>query len=139
PAATSVADVPFDRWVELGVDGLVIGSVQKTGDNVRVEVRLFEVRARRQLVAREYTGSAANPRLYAHTVADEIHKTQRGLRGVARTKLTFVSDRNRERVSGTVENRDVKEIYIADYDGANPRRITVNRKLNITPSWAPDG
>jgi TolB protein len=32
----------------------------------------------------------------------------------------------------------VKEIYMADYDGANPRRITTNRQLNITPSWSPD-
>ena len=80
----------------------------------------------------------ANPRLYAHTIADEIHQQQRALRGVARTKLAFSSDRNRERVVGSVENRDVKEIYISDYDGANARRITTNRQLNITPVWSPD-
>jgi TolB protein len=58
---------------------------------------------------------------------------------VARTKLAFVSDRNREPVAATVEKRDVKEIYIADYDGANQRRITINRNLNINPAWSPDG
>ncbi len=139
PAATSLNELPFDRWRELGVDGLVAGTVTKDGSNVRVEMRLFDVKSRRQLLAREYSGSAANPRLYAHTVSDEIHQTQRGLRGVARTKLTFSSDRNRERATGTVDNRDVKEVYIADYDGANSRRITVNRALNITPTWSPDG
>ena len=36
------------------------------------------------------------------------------------------------------QNRDVKEIYIADYDGANSRRITTNRQLNIMPVWSPD-
>ena len=46
---------------------------------------------------------------------------------MARTKLTFNSDRDGERMSGTVENRGVKEIYIADYDGENQRRMTVNR------------
>ena len=51
---------------------------------------------------------------------------------MARTKLTFSSDRNREAVVGTVEKRDVKEIYVADYDGANQRRITINRQLNIS-------
>jgi TolB protein len=88
--------------------------------------------------AKEYTGSAANARLYAHTISDEIHQQQRALRGVARTKIAFSSDRNREKLAGTVENRDTKEIYIADYDGANQRRITVNRQLNITPVWSPD-
>jgi hypothetical protein len=38
PPARSTLDVPFDRWRELGVDGLVIGSVQKSGDALRVEV-----------------------------------------------------------------------------------------------------
>jgi TolB protein len=139
PAARSLNDVPLDRWKELGADGLVVGSVQKTANGFRVEVRLFNVRAGQSVYGREYTGSASNPRFFAHTMADEIHQQQRALPGVARTKLTFSSDRDREKVSGTVENRDVKEVYISDYDGANQRRVTVNRALNITPTWSPDG
>ncbi len=137
-AVRTADQVPFEAWRELGADGVVFGTVSGSGGSVRVEVRLFNVRSRQSVFAKEYTGSASNPRLYAHTIADEIHQQQRGLRGVARTKLTFSSDRNREKLTGTVENRDTKEIYIADYDGANQRRITVNRQLNITPVWAPD-
>ena len=37
------------------------------------------------------------------------------------------------------KERRTKEIYIADYDGVNPRRVTVNGSLNITPTWTPDG
>lgn len=139
PAATSLADVPFDRWRELNADGLIIGTVQKTDLGVRVEVRLFNVRSRQSAFAKEYSGSVANRRLYAHTIADEIHQQQRALRGVARSKLTFNSDRDGERMSGTVENRGVKEIYIADYDGENQRRVTTQRSLNITSTWSPDG
>lgn len=139
PAPKTLGEVSFPRWRELGSDGLVLGTVQKVAEGIRVELRLFNVRAQQQTFGREYVGSAANPRLYAHTMADEIHDSQRSLKGVARTKLTFSSDRNRDPVANTVERRDVKEIYIADYDGANPRRITVNRNLNITPNWSPDG
>jgi TolB protein len=138
PVAAAIGEPPFDSWRELGADGLIMGSVRSTGNEVRVEMRLYNVRTRQQILAREYSGSIANPRLYAHTIADEVHLSQRQLRGVARTKLTFTSDRNREKVVGTVENRDVKEIYIADYDGANQRRITVGRQLNATPVWSPD-
>ncbi|MBI4265685.1 MAG: PD40 domain-containing protein [Acidobacteria bacterium] len=138
PAAQSAAQIPFDRWRELGADAVVFGTVRRTGDEVRVEVRLFAVRTRQQVFGKEYTGTAANPRLYAHTASDEIHLQQRNLRGVARTKLTFSSDRNRERVAGPIDNREVKEIYISDYDGANQRRITTSRQLNINPSWSPD-
>lgn len=139
PAASSIADPPLDRWRELGADGVVMGAVSKSGNTVRVEMRLYRVASRQQIFGKEYSGAAANPRLYAHTMSDEIHESQRSLRGVARTKLAFASDRNRERVAGTVENRDVKEVYIADYDGANQRRITVGRQLNNAPTWSPDG
>jgi TolB protein len=139
PAAPSITTVPYDRWRELGADAVVVGTVQRASNGIRVEVRLYSVRARESVLGREYTGSPANPRLYAHTISDEIHKEQVGLRGVARTKIAFSSDRNREAVVATVEKRDVKEIYITDYDGANQRRITINRSLNITPSWSPDG
>ena len=138
PAARSAEQVPFASWRELGADAVFFGSVQRTGDTVRVQVRLFNVRTRQTVFAKEYSGTAANPRLYAHTLADEVHLQQRALRGVARTKLSFVSDRNRERLVGPIDNREVKEIYISDYDGANQRRITTTRQLNITPSWSPD-
>ncbi|HEY1306390.1 MAG TPA: hypothetical protein VGF24_22705 [Vicinamibacterales bacterium] len=139
PAARSPETIPFASWRELGADAVVFGTVQRTGNDVRVQVRLFNVRTRQSVFAKEYSGNASNPRLYPHTIADEIHQQQRGLRGVARTKLAFVSDRNRQRVDGTVENREVKEIYIADYDGANARRVTTSRQLNANPNWAPDG
>jgi TolB protein len=138
PPARSADQVPFAAWRELGADAVFFGTVSRSGNDVRVEVRLFNIRTQQSVFSKEYTGTAANPRLYAHTIADDIHQQQRTLRGVARTKLAFSSDRNRERMVGTVENRDVKEVYIADYDGANSRRITTNRQLNITPVWSPD-
>jgi TolB protein len=137
PPATSLVDIPFDRYREINADGIVIGTVTKTELGVRVEVRLFN-RNRQSVFSREYSGSVANKRLYAHTIADELHQQQRALRGVARTKLTFNSDRDGERMAGTVENRGVKEIYIADYDGDNQRRVTTQRSLNINSTWSPD-
>ena len=139
PAATSISEAPLDRWRELNADGVVIGSVQKTDTGVRVQVRLMNVRSGQSAFNMEYSGSIANVRVYAHTIADDIHKTQRNLRGVARTRLTFNSDRDGERLSGTVENRGSKEIYISDYDGETQRRMTVNRDLNNTSVWSPDG
>jgi TolB protein len=138
PAARSPEQVPFASWRELGADAVFFGSVQKTGDKVVVQVRLFNVRTRQQVFSKEYSGGASNPRLYAHNIADDVHLQQRALRGVARTKLTFVSDRNKERLLGPIDNREVKEIYISDYDGANQRRITTTRQLNVNPSWSPD-
>jgi TolB protein len=141
PSAKSLTDVPLDRWREINADGVVVGTVQKTGSGIHVEVRLYNVKGGGNASAfgKAYDGAAANPRLYAHTFSDELHLQQRGLHGVARTKLTFVSDRDGERLAGTVEERGVKEIYISDYDGSNQRRVTTNRTLNVFPTWSPDG
>jgi TolB protein len=132
--------IAFDRWRELGADGVVKGSVRRTGNTFQVEMRLFNVRARAVAFGRVYDNIALrNPRAAAHTMSDEIHQTQANLRGVARTKLTFVSDRDNERVIDTVETRTGKEVYVSDYDGANQMRVTSNRRLNVAPSWSPDG
>lgn len=140
PAARSLDDVPFDRWREIGADGVVSCTVEARGENqLEVRARLFFVRTGETAFGVVYSGSTRNTRLYAHQLADEIHRHQRGLEGVARTRLAFVSDRDSESVFGLVENRPVKEIYIADYDGANPRRVTVSRSLNTNPAWSPDG
>jgi TolB protein len=144
PVAKSGTDVPFDRWRELGTDGLVIGTVQKTGTGMRVEVRLYQVATGKVAFSKLYEqgiapGTPVNPRLFAHTVADEILLQQRNLHGVARSKIAFDSNRDAERVGGTIEERQAKELYVCDYDGANQRRITVGRTLSISPTWSPDG
>jgi TolB protein len=138
PAATSLNDIPLDRWRELNADGLIVGTVQKLATGVRVQVRLYKVMTGQSAFGQEYTGSAANPRLYAHTIADEIHQQQRGLTGVARTKLAFDSDRDGERFGGSIQDRSAKEVYFSDYDGENQKRLTVYRSLNIMPAWSPD-
>jgi len=126
----------FASWKELGVEALVAGTVSKTGDKLHVEFRLFSIGT--QQAAQSQALEGTNARLLAHTISDAIFKQQVNLRGVARTKLAFISDRNRESVIGTVEKREAKEVYIMDYDGESQQRITVSRNLNINPSWSPD-
>jgi TolB protein len=139
PKLTSLDDVQMYRWRELNANGLVVGSVEKTANGAVVKVKVIEVNSGRVSLGKEYSGSIANPRLYAHTISDEIHQQLRGLKGVARTKLAFTSDRDAERMKGPQGDRDIKEIYLTDYDGAGPKRVTVSRTLNVAPVWSPDG
>jgi TolB protein len=136
---SSLNDVPLDRWRQLGADGIVVGSVQRTAKGIVVQMRLLQTTTGQSAMSREYSGSTSNPRLFAHTIADELHQNQRNLRGVARTKLAFTSDRDGERIKGPVGSRDISNVYISDYDGANQTRVTVTKSLDITPAWAPDG
>jgi TolB protein len=144
PPPASLDSIPLDRWKEIGVDGLLVGTVAKTAKGGVVQVRLVRVNSGQSSFAREYSGSptslqGAASRAYAHTIADEVHLQQRGLNGVARTKIAFTSDRDGDRIKGPVQDRGVSNLYIADYDGARQTRITISRAQDISPVWAPDG
>ncbi len=140
PQARSLTDLPLNAWRELGAEGIVSCSVERVGDDqLRVTARLFNVRSMTSPFGVEYTGSMGNVRTYAHQLSDEIHRHQRGLRGVARSKIAYISDRDSESMLGLVENRATKEVYFSDYDGVNVRRVTISRALNNNPAWSPDG
>ena len=138
PKPASLDDVPLDRWKEVNADGVIVGTVQKGPSGIVVQVKMIQVSTGKQAFGQRYSGSVANPRRYAHTMSDEIFKQQLALVGVARTRLAFSSDRSAELIKGPVKNRDVQEIYIVDYDGANPVRVTNTTTLNVAPAWSPD-
>jgi len=142
PRPASVEQVPLDQWKALGADGLVVGTVAKAPEGIVVEIRLLKVTDGTLAVGKKYTGSLRSVtdggRVYAHSFADEVHKTQRNLRGVALTKLAFSSDRDGGRMKGPLGEREISNIYQADYDGANQTRLTVTRSLDLAPALAPD-
>jgi TolB protein len=145
PVARTPADLPADRWRALGADAVVIGTVRRVGDQFEVDLRAVVVRqpgAGTQWFGKQFQGcTTRNPRACAHYMADDFHKDTRNVDGVAQTRIAFVSDRDAMPVTGRpLQNPGTsKEIYIADYDGYNARRVTANQKLNIAPSWSPDG
>jgi TolB protein len=122
----------FTDWKGVGASVLVVTRAQVIGGEATVEVRVHSVDTGQAMLAMRYSGRTDNPRIFAHQASDDI-MTLTQYRGVARTKIAFVSDRD------AVPGRKTKEIYIVDYDGYNPRRVTVNRSLNILPNWSPDG
>ena len=144
PQPASLDKVPLDRWKELNADAVLVGSVAKTPKGVLVSMRLISAASGASAMAREYSGSATSiqanaVRAYAHTIADEVHKEQRGLNGIARTKIAFSSDRDGDRIRGPVGDRGISNIYMSDYDGARQQRVTISKSLDISPVWAPDG
>lgn len=63
-----------------------------------------------------------------HKFADDIVETLTGHKGIASTKIAFVSTRSGK-----------KEIYMADYDGANVRQITKDNSISVAPALSADG
>jgi TolB protein len=126
-------DAPkLEDWKGIGARILVATRAEVAGGELTVEVRVYFVDTGATMLARRYSGKPDNPRVFAHQASDDI-MTLTQYEGVARTRIAFTSDRD-----ATKERRS-KELYIVDYDGFNPRRVTVNGSLNILPAWRPDG
>jgi TolB protein len=144
PAAANAAAIPYDRWEAIGADFVVLGVLRPTAAGFDVDVQVIGVRG--PLRGKQEHGQSygpctlSNARYCAHFVADDMHAKLRQLDGVARTKLAFSSDRGATRMltRRLPDAGDAKEIYIADYDGANSTRVTANQSLNIAPVWGPD-
>lgn len=77
------------------------------------------------ILQKTYTG---NIRQIAHNFSDDIVETLTGTKGIASSRIAFVSNR-----TGT------KEIYVADYDGANVTQITRDNAISVAPAISPDG
>lgn len=75
------------------------------------------------VLSKTYSGSERD---VAHQFADDIVETLTGNPGIATTKIAFV---------GTASGP--KEIYFADYDGNNSRRLTSDRSISVAPSLGP--
>jgi TolB protein len=124
--------VSFEDWKGIGAKVLVVTRAEIAGADLTVEVRVYFVDSGQSMLAKRYAGRADSPRVFAHQASDDI-MTLTQYRGVARSRIAFATDRD-----STPERRS-KELYIVDYDGFNPRRVTVNGSLNILPNWSPDG
>jgi TolB protein len=77
------------------------------------------------VLQKTYSGGV---RTAAHQFSDDIVETITGQKGIAGSKIAFVANH-----SGR------KEIYTADYDGANVRQLTRDSSISVAPALAPDG
>jgi TolB protein len=113
----------------LKVQYLTVGQVSSRGREAVLEGRLFDVNTGNMIFGKRYVGDAKFFRLIVHRFADDIMFNLTGEKGVAQTRIAFVSS----------VSRTAKEIFVMDYDGASPSAITGNQSINLSPRWSPDG
>jgi len=82
-------------------------------------------RSGKVLFQKNYSGSS---RANAHAFADDVVFAILGQKGLAGSKLAFVSARTGR-----------KEIYISDYDGTNIQQLTKENNISVGPCISPDG
>lgn len=121
-------DVNFPQWRMLGAQLLLKGSYKLNGTQLELQLRLFDVVARRLLVGHNYRGQTYEVRRMVHSFADQILEVLTGTKGCFNTRIAFISDR-----SGN------KELYLAESDGYDSKRITNHGNLVLNPDFSPLG
>jgi len=98
------------------------------GSQVKLAGELRDFPARRAILVRDYSGPVAEWRRVLHRFADDCVQQITGERGVADTRIAFVSKEGQN-----------KELWIMDADGANAHALTSDKSIVQSPSWSPEG
>jgi TolB protein len=118
----------FLQYASLGNKVVLQSRVEVAGGEVVLEGKVYDLASGGFVFGKRYAGDYAEARRIAHSLSDEMVRYFTGTRGIAKTQIAFVSDR---------DGAGLKELYLMDYDGANQRRISGHQSLSMDPAWSP--
>ncbi len=129
-SGTTAADIDFKRFNLSQTDLLLTSSWRRKKDGVlQIELRAFEVFARKRLVGRGYTITESYQLVEAvNRFCAQLMKELTGRNSFFRSTLAFVR-----------KNDGHKEIWTCTPQGYKPRQITNFQQYCLSPTWKWDG
>ena len=82
----------FEDWSLIKAQALITGKVEFKDNKVRVEFRLWDVLAGREMLALAFTTVPNNWRRIGHIISDKIYKRLTGENGYFDTRIIYVSE-----------------------------------------------
>ena len=120
----------FEDWRLIKAQALVTGKVSITEDKLRVEFRLWDVVAAKEMNALAFSTTPDNWRRVAHIISDKIYQRLTGEEGYFDTRIIYVSETGKK-------TQRYKKLAIMDQDGANVKYLTLGNELVLTPRFSP--
>jgi len=120
----------FEDWRLIKAQALVTGKVIVTKEKIRVEFRLWDVIAAKEMIALAFSTTPNNWRRVAHIISDKVYQRLTGEEGYFDTRIIYVSE------TGPKTQR-YKKLAIMDQDGANVKYLTLGNELVLTPRFSP--
>ncbi len=120
----------FEDWRLIKAQALVTGKLLIKDDKLKVEFRLWDLTAAKEMTALAFTTTPSNWRRVAHIISDKIYERLTGEEGYFDTRIIYVAE------SGP-KNQRIKKLAIMDQDGANTKYLTLGNELVLTPRFNP--
>ena len=120
----------FEDWRLIKAQALVTGKLLIKDNKLKVEFRLWDLTASKEMIALAFTTTPSNWRRVAHIISDKIYERLTGEEGYFDTRIIYVSE------AGPKDAR-VKKLAIMDQDGANTKYLTLGNELVLTPRFNP--
>jgi len=120
----------FEDWRLIKAQALVTGKVTVSDEKLRVEFRLWDTVAAKEMLALAFSTTPSNWRRVAHIISDKVYQRLTGEEGYFDTRIIYVSE------SGPKTQR-YKKLAIMDQDGANLKYLTLGNELVLTPRFSP--
>ncbi len=116
------------NWASLGVEFVIKGTFETAGDRLTLEMVLIDVAEGKMIFGRRYEGEKAGYRSMLFRFCDLVIQVLTGEPGISQSQMAFVGSKNGS-----------KDIYVADFDGENVRRVTSEHSIVLSPEFSPDG
>ncbi len=120
----------FEDWALIKSQALITGKVNYDNNNLKVEFRLWDVLAAKEMLALAFTTVPSNWRRVGHIISDKIYERLTGESGYFDTRIIYVSE------TGPKTKR-IKKLAIMDQDGFNNKYLTLGNELVLTPRFNP--
>ncbi len=120
----------FEDWNLIKAQALVTGKVTFIDEKLRVEFRLWDVLAGKEMMALAFTTVPSNWRRVGHIITDKVYERLTGEKGYFDTRIIYISE------EGPKTNR-IKKLAIMDQDGFNNKFLTLGNELVLTPRFSP--
>ena len=127
-AGVALGEFSFDHWRVPGAVGLVQEGYAEVDGQLQVDVHVYNVDAGLEVLARTVSWRTDDVHTLGHQVSNVIIEALTGERGVFHTQIVAVANFGQG-----------KEVYVFDYDGSNPRPVSRNGSINLSPAWSADG
>ena len=120
----------FEDWKLIKAQALITGRVEIINENLRVEFRLWDVLAAKEMLAIAFTTVPTNWRRVGHIITDKVYERLTGEKGYFDTRIIYVAEEG-------PKTQRIKKLAIMDQDGFNVKYLTLGNELVLTPRFNP--